>query len=92
MRVQVSISERLEGLLDEGEIRKALKDAHFIAAIARDVERERRPRMAGFTAEGMTPIEALEVYLSSKSISKERIKVLLEYGQRLIEESRSEEP
>ena len=92
VRVQVAISERLEGLLDEGEIRKALKDAHFIAAIARDVERERRPRMAGFTAEGMTPMEALEVYLNSKNISKERIKVLLEYGQRLIEESRSEEP
>ncbi len=92
VRVQVAISERLEGLLDEGEIRKALKDAHFIAAIARDVERERRPRMSGFTAEGMTPMEALEVYLNSKNISKERIKVLLEYGQRLIEESRSEEP
>ena len=91
VRVQVAIAERLEGLLDEGEIRKALKDAHFIAAIARDVERERRPRMAGFTAEGMTPMEALEVYLNSKNISKERIKVLLEYGQRLIEESRAEE-
>jgi len=92
VRVQVAISERLEGLLDEEEIRRALKDAHFVAAIARDVERERRPRMAGFTAEGMTPMEALEVYLNSKDISKERIKVLLEYGQRLIEESRSEEP
>jgi len=91
VRVQVAISERLEGLLDEGEIRKALKDAHYVAAIARDVERERRPRMAGFTAEGMTPMEALEVYLNSKNISKERIKVLLEYGQRLIEESRAEE-
>jgi exonuclease SbcD len=91
VRVQVAISERLEGLLDEGEIRKALKDAHHVAAIARDIERERRPRLAGFTAEGMTPMEALEVYLNSKNISKERIKVLLEYGQRLIEESRSEE-
>jgi exonuclease SbcD len=91
VRVQVAISEQLEGLLDEGEIRKALKDAHYVAAIARDIERERRPRLAGFTAEGMTPMEALEVYLNSKNISKERIKVLLEYGQRLIEESRSEE-
>jgi exonuclease SbcD len=91
VRVQVAISERLEGPLDEGGIRKALKDAHHVAAIARDIERERRPRMAGFTAEGMTPMEALEVYLNSKNISKERIKVLLEYGQSLIEESRSEE-
>ncbi len=91
VRVQVALSEQLEGLLDEGEIRKALKDAHYVAAIARDIERERRPRLAGFTAEGMTPMEALEVYLNSKNTSKERIKVLLDYGQRLIEESRSEE-
>jgi len=91
VRVQVAIPERLEGLLQEGEIRKALKDAHFIAAIARDVARERRPRMAGLTAEGMTPVEALEVYLKSKSVSPDRIKVLLEYGERLMEESKSKE-
>ena len=91
VRVQVAISERLEGLLDEGEVRRALKDAHYVAAIARDVERERRPRVAGFTSEGMTPIEALEVYLDSKNVSTERRELLLEYGQRLIEEARSEE-
>ncbi len=91
VRVQVAISERLEGLLDEGEVRRALKDAHYVAAIAREVERERRPRVAGFTAEGMTPMEALEVYLDSKNVPKERRKLLLEYGQRLIEEARSED-
>ncbi|MBE0415014.1 MAG: exonuclease subunit SbcD [Dehalococcoidia bacterium] len=90
VRVQVAIPERLEGLFGEGEVRKALKDAHFIAAIARDVARERRPRMPGFSAEGTTPLEALEVYLNSKSISQERIKVLLEYGERLIGESEAE--
>ncbi|MFW6125816.1 MAG: metallophosphoesterase family protein [Chloroflexota bacterium] len=87
VRVQVAIPERLEELLDEGEIRRALKDAHSIAAIARDVERERRPRLAALTAEGMTAIEALEVYLTSKGVPEDRMKVLLEYGQRLIEES-----
>lgn len=91
VRVQVAIPERLEGLLHEGEIRKALKDAHFIAAIARDVARERRPRIAGFFAEQMTPMQALEVYLNSKSTPTERIKELLEYGERLIEESKSKE-
>ena len=89
VRVQVAIPERLEGLLEEAEIRKALRDAHFIAAIARDVARERRPRMAGWSAEGITPLQALEVYLNSKSTSPERIKQLLEYGERLIQESRS---
>jgi exonuclease SbcD len=91
VRIQVAMPERLEGLLQEGEIRKALKDAHFIAAIARDVARERRPRMAGWSAEGITPLKALEVYLNSKSTSPERIKVLLDYGERLIQESKSQE-
>jgi len=91
VRVQVAIPDRLEALLDEGEIQRALKDAHYVAAIARDVERERRPRVAGFTAEGMTPVEALEVYLDSKKVPEERRKLLLEYGHRLIEEARAEE-
>jgi len=91
VRVQVAMPERLEGSFQEGEIRKALKDAHFIAAIAREVTRERRPRLSGFSAEGMTPLQALEVYLSSKNTPPEWIRVLLEYGQRLIAESKSEE-
>ena len=90
VRVQVAIPERLEGMLQEGEIGKALKDAHFIAAIAREVEREHRPRMAGRSAEGMTPLEVLKVYLESKKTRLDT-KVLLEYGERLIKESKSEQ-
>ena len=90
VRVQVAIPERLAGLLSEGEIRRALKDAHFIAAIARDVARERRPRMAGWSAEGLTPLEALKAYLEAKKTDVP-IKSLLEYGERLIRESESEE-
>lgn len=90
VRLQVKIPERLEGMLQEGEIRKALKDAHFIAAIARESERERRPRMAGWSAEAMTPLEALKVYLGSKKTRLDG-KVLLEYGERLIQESKAEQ-
>ncbi|MFQ5988010.1 MAG: exonuclease SbcCD subunit D [Dehalococcoidia bacterium] len=88
VRVQVAIPERLEGLLQEGEIRKALKDAHFIAAIAREVERERRPRMPGWSAEGVAPLDALKVYLGSKKASIDP-KVLLEYAERLIQETKA---
>ena len=90
VRVQVAITERLAGLLSEGEIRRALKEAHFIAAIARDVARERRQRMAGWSAEGITPREALKAYLEVKKPEVEP-KLLLEYGERLIQESESEE-
>jgi len=90
VRLQVTIPGPLEGLLQEGEIRKALKDAHFIAAIARNVERERRPRMAGWSAEATTPLEALKSYLSTRKTTTEP-KVLLEYGERLIQESKVEQ-
>ena len=88
VRVQIAISERLEPLLDEAEIRRALKDAHIVAAVARDVERESRPRLAGLTAETMTPIEALELYLNGKNLPDERVKLLMEYGERLIDQAR----
>jgi len=90
VRVQVAIPEQLVGELKEGEIRRALKDAHFIAAIALDVARERRPRIAGWSAEGFTPLEALQEYLKVKKTEVEP-RLLLEYGERLIRESESEE-
>jgi len=91
VRLQVKIPQQLDGMLQEGDIHKALKEAHFVAAIAREVERERRPRMAGWSAEETTPLEALKVYLKSKKTSVEP-KVLLEYGERLIQESKSDDP
>jgi len=90
VRVQVAIPEQLVGELKEGEIRRALKDAHFIAAIALDVARERRPRVAGWSAEGVTSLEALQEYLKVKKTEVEP-RLLLEYGERLIRESESEE-
>jgi len=90
VRVQVAIPEQLVGELKEGEIRRALKDAHFIAAVALDVARERRTRIAGWSAEGVTPLEALEEYLKVKKTEVEP-RLLLEYGERLIRESESEE-
>ena len=90
VRVQIAISERLAGLLNDGEIRRALKDAHFIAAISRDVARERLPRMVGWSAEKITPLEALEEYLKVKKPDVDH-KLLLEYGASLIRESESEE-
>jgi exonuclease SbcD len=91
VRVHVAIPERLTGLLSDGEVRRALTEAHYVAAIARDVTRERRPRMAvDWSAEGFTPLEALQEYLKVKKPNVAP-KLLLEYGKRLINESESEE-
>jgi hypothetical protein len=60
-----------------------LEEAHF-ATVARETVRETRLRLGQFTAEEITPLDALKKYLETKKIPPERTKVLLEYGERLI--------
>jgi exonuclease SbcD len=89
VRLQIKVSAAKEGLVQENEIRKALKEAYFIAAINREVEREHRSRLGAHSAEGITPLEALKLYLESKKTPKERARILLEYGERLIQEGKN---
>ena len=85
VRVQIKIPASREAMIQEAEIRKALRDAHFVT-ITKDVEREHRIRLSQRPAEMMTPLETLKAYLESKKTSPDRTKVLLEYGERLVRE------
>ena len=86
VRVQIKVPESLEALIQENEVRRALRDAHFIATIAKEVEREHRTRLGGRSAEEITPVEALRMYLESKNTPPDRAKTLLGYGERLIQQ------
>jgi exonuclease SbcD len=86
VRVQVTIPEHIEGLVQEQEIHRALKAAQYVS-ITKEVERERRTRLSSHSAEGMSPAEALKVYLELKKTPQEQAKVLLEYGDKLIQET-----
>jgi exonuclease SbcD len=86
VRLQLNLTAEIEGFLKDSEIKNALKEAYFFT-IARDIKRESRPRLGKFTVAEITPAEALKIYLEQKKISPERLKELLEYGQRLIEDS-----
>ncbi|MFQ5996893.1 MAG: exonuclease SbcCD subunit D, partial [Dehalococcoidales bacterium] len=83
VRLNITLPVEIEGQLREGDIREALKEAHYFT-IAREIVREARLRLGQFTAEEITPLDALKAYLESKKVSPERAKVLLEYGERLI--------
>ncbi len=84
VRLQISLPAENEGQLNDNEIREALKTAHYFT-IAKDIQREARSsRLGKWTAEEITPAEALKLYLESKKVSPERTKLLLEYGERLI--------
>jgi exonuclease SbcD len=85
VRLQLSLPSESEGQIRDGDIREALKEAHYFN-IAKEVRRETRVRLGEGTAEEITPAQALKAYLESKKVPAERAKVLQEYGERLIEE------
>ncbi|MBL7166296.1 MAG: exonuclease SbcCD subunit D [Dehalococcoidales bacterium] len=83
VRLQLSLPAETEGQLNDIEIRSALNEAHYFT-IAKDIKRETRLRLGKWTAEEISPVEALKVYLESKKVSPTRTRTLLEYGERLI--------
>jgi exonuclease SbcD len=85
VRLNISLPTELEGTLRDGDIRSALKEAHYFS-VARDIKRETHLRLGKLAAEEITPFEALKAYLNSQKVSPERAKTLLEYGERLIRE------
>ncbi|MFC1916729.1 exonuclease SbcCD subunit D [Chloroflexota bacterium] len=88
VRLQVSLPVEIEGQLRDNDIRNALKEAHYFT-LAKNIERETRLRLGKWTAEEITPLNALKAYLESKKVSRERTKLLVEYGEKLIQEQRT---
>ena len=85
VRLQINLSQESDGLIADGDIRNALREAHYYT-IARDIKRESRLRLGNHTAEEITPVEALKAYLEDKKFSKSYSKTLLKYGGDLIKE------
>ena len=85
VRLHIKLPAEGGGLINDNEIRNALNPAHNFT-IAREMVRENRLRLGKFTAEELTPLEALKQYMIAKNISPERAKILLEYGEKLIAE------
>jgi len=84
VRVQIELPAELEGQLRDNDIRDALKETYYFT-VAKDIGRETRFRMGKTTAEEIAPHEALETYLET-NFPPDRARVLLEYGERLIQE------
>jgi exonuclease SbcD len=89
VRLGIDLPAEAEGQMRDSDIRNALGEAHYFT-IARDIKREVRVRLGGMTAEEISPLDALKSYLESKKgISPERARLLLEYGERLIQEQKT---
>jgi len=89
VRLNISLPAEVEGQLRDSDIRNALGEAHYFT-IARDIKREARVRLGGMAAEDISPLDALKTYLQSrKDVSPERARLLLDYGQKLIQEQKA---
>ena len=87
VRVRISLPQELEAQLKESEIRGALQDAHYIAAISRETQDgERRTRLADEAARDLQPIQALKLYLDSRGVDAQRQKQVLQKAELLVEE------
>jgi exonuclease SbcD len=84
VRLIINLPSSLEGQLRNSDIKDALKEADNFTT-AREIQRETRLRIGSRTTEEITPLEALKKYLESQEASPERQKVLLEYGEKMIE-------
>ncbi len=84
VRLQLSLPAEIEGQLRDNDIKNTLKEAYYFT-IAKDVRREARLRLGNYTAEEITPLEALKTYLEAKKVPPAQAKLLLEYGEKLIQ-------
>jgi exonuclease SbcD len=88
VRLIIKLPASLESQLRNNDIKEALKDAYHFS-IAREIQREARLRLGSRSVEEITPLDALKKYLEAQQMSPERQKVLLEYGEKLIQKQES---
>ncbi len=86
VRVRISLPEELEPRLREPDIRAALKDAHHIASIQRNVVRSRRTRIAPEAGRGLSPADAIRLYFTVRDTDPKRAQTLLAHADALIQE------
>lgn len=84
IRLQLTIPASVSAQLPDVRLREALKTAYFLS-ITRDIRREARIRLGTRTAEGLTPLDALKLWLESKNTPPDRTETLLDYGRKLVE-------
>ena len=90
VRLKVSLPAGSDVHLRESDIREALSSAHYVAAITRDVEQDRRTRIPPGVAEGLTPLDVLRLYLESRTVAPDRQEKLLKYAEDLVSSEPSE--
>jgi exonuclease SbcD len=85
VRVNVRLRPEQDASLREKDLRAAVHDADYIAAINRQADREVRERLGGLSPEGMTPKQLLQKYLFAKNVDDDRIDLLMKHAEQLFD-------
>jgi exonuclease SbcD len=84
VRLIIQLRADQEGLVHDAQVRNALKDAYFVASVSKEVERSYRQRLGSDWSQDLTPAELLSLYLKRKDTPPERIEVLLQYADEIL--------
>jgi len=87
VQVHIDLPASKAAEIDEQKIRRSLEAAHHIAVIRKNIKRETRIRLGQHIDGSIEPMEALEVYLSERSLGKDISVKLIEKARNLIEEN-----
>lgn len=92
VRVRVQLAAALEPALRDRELRQALEErgAHVVAAIAKEVERPQRIRLATLGAERQAPADLLRFYFATRQTPANRAEKLMTYARRLMQPEEQE--
>ena len=82
VRLHITLPSSAQTQLRDNDIRNALSSAYHFT-IARQTEDPVRVRLGNMTAGELPPVEALKAWLETKKVSPERVRTLLEYGEKL---------
>ncbi len=84
VRVIISTSTENDALIRDRDIKAALESAAFVAAIQHEIDYPVRRRLGVDRVEGLTPVELLEKYLQHKEFEPDRISLLTEFADQLL--------
>ncbi|MDP6494532.1 MAG: hypothetical protein QGI09_03725, partial [Dehalococcoidia bacterium] len=86
----ITLPGELSGQLRDEHIREALDSAHYVASISHEVEENVRSRLGGAHARSLQPLEALKLYLGSRSVPDDRVEVLMRHAENIVNEEQSD--
>ena len=68
-----------------------MRSAHYVAAINRETTGEgRRTRLSAEAAQGLGPMQALNLYLDGREMDQERREKILRRAEELLEEEKAD--